>query len=240
MIIIFTDGASRGNPGPGGWGAVVVYGNKVRELGGREDHTTNNRMEMMAALSALTFAKDSKEPITIYSDSSYLINGITKWVHGWKKSGWITKTKDEVLNRDLWERLAEAVQGKEVDWTYVGGHLGIAGNERCDEIATSCADGKKISLYDGYALGYTIDERDLKNIQIDAARIHEKVKSVARRKSSPAYSYVSLVDRSVQTHKTWTECEARVKGKSGAKFKKAISRADEQTIIADWNQEMAI
>ena len=101
-LTIFTDGSSRGNPGPGGWAAVVIHGDKLQELGGGEANTTNNRMEITAAVRGLEKTKKGDE-VTIYTDSSYLINGITKWIKGWKRNGWITKTKDEVLNRDLWE-----------------------------------------------------------------------------------------------------------------------------------------
>ncbi len=146
-IIIFTDGSSRGNPGRGGWGSVVVENNVVTELGGREDDTTNNRMELTAAIEGLSVVK-TDDQITINTDSSYVINGITKWVNGWKRNGWITKTKEEVMNRDLWEKLLEAKEGKDVVWNYVGGHAGIVGNERCDVIATSFADNSPTNLYE--------------------------------------------------------------------------------------------
>ena len=117
MITIFTDGASKGNPGPGGWGAVVIDGDKVFESGGGEKDTTNNRMEIAAAIGGLGKTENGSD-ITLYTDSSYLINGITKWILGWKRNGWITKTKQEVLNRDLWEKLDDLVKWRKVKWQY--------------------------------------------------------------------------------------------------------------------------
>jgi ribonuclease HI len=145
--IIFTDGSSRGNPGPGGWGAIVSDGKHVQEIGGRESQTTNNRMELSAAIEALRIAPT--EPITILSDSEYVIKGITEWIEGWIKRGWKNSQKKPVLNQDLWERLYEVTRGKEITWKYVRGHVGTPGNERCDVIATSFADNEKIDLYKG-------------------------------------------------------------------------------------------
>jgi ribonuclease HI len=226
-ISIFTDGASRGNPGPGGWGSVIVSEDRVKELGERADSTTNNRMELTACAEALETVKDAE--ITVYTDSSYVINGITKWVRGWKANGWVTKTKDEVLNRDLWEKLVSTTEGKNVTWEYVGGHSGIAGNERCDEIATSFADKLEIELFSGALSDYPI-----KNI-LDLSHSVEKV-SKKSHSNAKAYSYVSMIDGKIQIHATWAECEARVKGKSGARFKKAISQEQEQEIIADFTK----
>ena len=142
-IVVFTDGSSRGNPGPGGWGAIIVADGKVIELGGREEHTTNNRMELQAAISALSFLKSNvtgQMSIIIYCDSTYVVNGITKWVHRWQEKGWRTANKKSVLNRDLWEDLVRAAHGKDIEWRHIVGHIGVAGNERCDEIATTYAD----------------------------------------------------------------------------------------------------
>ena len=164
-IIIFSDGSSRGNPGPGGWGAVVVANDKVVELGGREVHTTNNRMELMGAISALSSlgSEVSKSGgIIVNTDSSYVINGITKWVYGWQKNGWRSSTKSDVVNRDLWEKLLEASSGKKIDWNYVGGHIGVACNERCDEIATTFADDKHIQLFNGKLSDYVSSAVGLK------------------------------------------------------------------------------
>ena len=153
MTIIFTDGASRGNPGPGGWAAVVIEGEgtaaTITEAGGFEADTTNNRMEISAAVGGLS--KTHKDAhVLVYTDSSYLINGITKWIHGWKRNGWMTKAQDEVLNRDLWEKLHDLTSTRRVEWKYVGGHVGILGNERCDHIATAFADERDdVTLFKG-------------------------------------------------------------------------------------------
>ena len=137
-IVIFTDGASKGNPGPGGWGAIVANGARVYELGGGETNTTNNRMELKAVLEALKkVATLPAQGIDMYVDSKYVIQGATEWGSGWRRNGWITSTKKSVLNRDLWEPLLDvidAVSGK-ISWHNVGGHIGIPGNERVDEIA---------------------------------------------------------------------------------------------------------
>ncbi|HEX7724795.1 MAG TPA: ribonuclease H, partial [Candidatus Paceibacterota bacterium] len=143
MTILFTDGSSRGNPGPGGWASVVIEGvgthATITEVGGFEADTTNNRMEIAAAIGGLSVTAAGTHA-TVHTDSSYLINGITKWINGWKRNGWMTKTKDEVLNRDLWEKLHELTSARKITWQYVGGHVGILGNERCDHIATAFAD----------------------------------------------------------------------------------------------------
>src|SRR3972149_9838624 len=147
-IVIFTDGASKGNPGPGGFGVIIVFSdNKVIELGGGEKHTTNNRMELSGAIYALSEVLKKEEEILVYTDSKYLINGMTGWIYGWQKNGWKTKDKKVVLNKDLWEKLVELVKNKKIKWHYVGGHVGVAGNERCDEIADAKALGKKVDLY---------------------------------------------------------------------------------------------
>ncbi len=147
MITIYTDGSSRGNPGPGGWGAVILTDGRVTELGGREDHTTNNRMELVAAIKALELVKS--DPVTLYTDSEYVMKGITFWIKGWQAKGWKTAAKKPVLNQDLWQELLRVSEGKQIEWKYVAGHSGEILNERCDEIATSFADRTPVELYDG-------------------------------------------------------------------------------------------
>ena len=145
---IYTDGACSGNPGPGGWGTVVYFSDgSVYEMGGREAQTTNNRMEMQAAVAALQYLADSGQPesIELYTDSEYLKNGITKWIHGWKKKDWKTSTGKPVLNQDLWEIL-DALNSKRVQWRYVRGHAGDEGNERCDTIARTFSLGRTPQL----------------------------------------------------------------------------------------------
>ncbi len=144
----YTDGACIGNPGPGGWGTVIYFTDgSVYEMGGAESQTTNNRMEMYAAIQALKVlrATQQDEAVILYTDSEYLKNGITKWVKGWKKKGWKTAQGKAVLNQDLWETLDE-FNSPIVDWQYVRGHSGNEGNERCDAIARAFAIGKPLAL----------------------------------------------------------------------------------------------
>lgn len=147
-VTIYTDGSSRGNPGPGGWAAIVITDEEVIELGGGEKETTNNRMELMGAIEGLGHIKGKDEGVValeVCTDSEYVKKGMTEWIEGWIAKGWKTSTKKPVLNQDLWERLhKEALRLKQsgisVTWTYVRGHAGIPLNERADTIATSCAD----------------------------------------------------------------------------------------------------
>lgn len=154
-VIIFTDGSSRGNPGPGGWGAIVISENEVKELGGRESMITNNRMELTGAIEALKYV-DSTGSITLYSDSQYVIKGMTEWIAGWQKKNWKNSQRKAVMNRDLWEKLLEASNNKTISWKYVKGHGENPGNNRCDEIATSFADNEPTKLYTGSIDSYPI------------------------------------------------------------------------------------
>ena len=133
-VVIYTDGACSGNPGPGGWGVWLRYGAHEREMFGGEAQTTNNRMELMAAIQALESLKRDV-PVLLHTDSSYVSNGITSWVHGWKKRGWKTADKKPVKNVDLWQRLDEVAARYDVEWKWVRGHSEDEGNERADELA---------------------------------------------------------------------------------------------------------
>ena len=133
-VTIFTDGACSGNPGPGGWGAILVAGEHRKELNGGEAVTTNNRMELMAAISALEALKRSSE-VELWTDSNYLKDGISKWIHGWKRNGWKTADKKPVKNMELWQRLDTARQTHRINWHWVKGHAGHTENERADELA---------------------------------------------------------------------------------------------------------
>lgn len=134
-VIIFTDGACRGNPGPGGWGALLRYGSTEKEISGAEKDTTNNRMEVTAAIEALNTLKSSCV-VDIYTDSQYLQKGITEWLSGWKKRNWKRADKTPVKNVDLWMKLDEQVQKHEVRWHWVKGHSGHVDNDRVDLLAT--------------------------------------------------------------------------------------------------------
>lgn len=133
-IEIYTDGACSGNPGPGGWGAILKYGDKERELSGGEKETTNNRMELMAAIIALETLKEPCE-VVLTTDSKYVMDGITKWIFSWKAKNWKKSDNKPVLNADLWQRLDAANQRHQVKWHWVKGHSGHKENERCDELA---------------------------------------------------------------------------------------------------------
>ena len=138
-VEIFTDGACKGNPGPGGWGALLRLGKHEKELSGGEEDTTNNRMEMTAAIRALSALTEPCE-VDLYTDSKYLVDGITKWVHGWKKRGWVNASKKPVLNPDLWHELIELTGKHRVSWHWVKGHAGHEENERVDRLASDEAD----------------------------------------------------------------------------------------------------
>ncbi len=133
-VVVHTDGACSGNPGPGGWGAILQWGGHTRELKGGEAHTTNNRMELMAAIVALETLKRPCD-VEVHTDSQYLRQGITGWIHGWKRNGWRTADKKPVKNADLWQRLDAAVDRHTVHWHWVRGHSGHDLNERADELA---------------------------------------------------------------------------------------------------------
>ena len=137
-VDIFTDGACKGNPGPGGWGVILRMGRHEKEMSGGDPATTNNRMEMTAVIRGLKALIEPCE-VTIYTDSKYVIDGITKWVHGWKKNGWINASKQPVRNADLWHDLIEVAQKHVVEWEWVKGHDGHPENERVDRLASDAA-----------------------------------------------------------------------------------------------------
>lgn len=240
---IYTDGSSRGNPGPGGWGVLLIQkpdkdlDGRVVELGGRENHTTNNRMELVAAHEALLYIETHhiEGSVTIFSDSSYVLQGITGWVHAWEKNGWRTKTGDEVLNKDLWEQLSKLYfrlkARQTIRWEKVGGHVGIFGNERTDEIATSYADGITVPLFSG---SFRVYEKYYPAVA-NAFSLHTH--SISRPKTKtkgPGYSYVSLVDGVIAVDATWDLCKKRTAGKAGARYKKVMSKQEEDELIKEW------
>lgn len=237
-IIIYTDGSSRGNPGPGGWGAIIATHDTVVELGAGDAHTTNNKMELSAAIESLEYVRDlgNAYSINMHVDSQYVINGITKWVAGWERNGWINSKKEEVLNRDLWEPLAEVVadlqmSGCKISWHYTPGHAGIEGNDRADIIATMFADGDTVELFNGARDVYEVDLVPHAGDQklLAAKKLKSKSKSGVK-----AYSYLSLVNGKLEKHTTWAECEKRVKGVKGVKFKKSVNADDEKLIMKSW------
>lgn len=225
-VYVYTDGSSRGNPGNGGYGVIIVEGNQVKELGGREDNTTNNRMELSAAVEALSNI-DKSFKVKIYTDSQYLINGITKWVNGWMRNDWRTKVGGEVLNKDLWQKLIELKKDRNIEWIAVKGHAEVKGNNRADVIATKFADRENFELYNGTRMNYLFDIGEPTSEEL----MSESEKEIRNKK---AYSYLSLVDGLLKKHNTWDSCKERVDGKRGTKYRKATSKEHEEEIIREW------
>lgn len=232
--VVFTDGAAKGNPGPGGWGAIIVApGGRVRELGGGSPHTTNNRMELTGPIEALSCLKQTPGRVAVYTDSTYVIRGIREWIPSWQRRGWRTMEGKDVLNREFWERLWDLVQKHEggVEWHYVRGHIGIPGNERVDEIANAYALQDDPGLYEGPLAEYPVRIFDIPE---DTSLPAPGSGSGSPGKNAKPYSYLSVVDGVAMRHATWSECEQRVKGVSGTRFKKAMSAADEAEILKGW------
>ena len=231
-IVIYTDGACSGNPGPGGWGSVIVTPElEVYELGGAEIPSTNNRMEISAALHALKSVSQIDAPVHIYTDSTYLIRGITQWIWGWRKKGWKTAEGKDVVNKDLWEDLSRTIAARsataKIEWKWVRGHTGHFGNERCDQIAVAYSKKTYVQLFRGSLKDYAEPILDFP----DSNGLPE-IKPKEEKK--PAFSYLSVVDGLAVRHADWPSCERRTKGRSGAKFKKAMSSSDEATILESW------
>lgn len=235
-IIVFTDGASKGNPGPGGWGVVIVEPDgHVTELGGGAPSTTNNKMELTGAIQALSRLQATNGRLEVYTDSTYVIQGIREWIHGWTRRGWKTAAGADVLNRELWEQLHHLTSARgprSITWHYVRGHAGTPGNERVDEIADAFATHTPMALYDGPLSGYSVPVHDLPDDTSLPTR--SKSSSGGSKSKAAAYSYLSVVDGKPMRHATWAECELRVKGRSGALFKKATSAADQAAILRAW------
>ena len=232
--LLFADGSSLGNPGPGGYGTVVVLNKKhIVELGGFEKYTTNNRMELTGLIEGLKRLREESGDLTIFTDSKYAHMGSTQWAEGWKRRNWQTMAKKDVENRDLWEIILPLLDDRKkfgnIVWKHVPGHSGIAGNERCDVIATSYAKEDEPGLFDGVIGDYAID---ILNISIDEQALEKRKAGKARAKIK-AYSYVSNVDGKVMVHKTWAECEARVRGKK-ARFQKVASKSEEVALVKKW------
>ncbi len=234
-ILIYCDGACSGNPGPGGWGAIVgIPHKKITELGGSLAQTTNNQMELTGSIEALRFIENEPGPVAILTDSVYVIKGITQWAYGWQKRGWMTAENKPVSNRELWEKLVQTVATRKkkfsdskISWTFVRGHIGIKGNERCDEIAVAFSQRQSPDLYSGPIDHYMFD-------LFEMPKFEPLPEHKAKGEKKAALSYLSLVGTLPMKHATWSECERRVKGQSGAKFKKAMSAEDEIQILQSW------
>ena len=237
MIAIFTDGACSGNPGPGGWGCVLVTADgRVQELGGGADATTNNRMEMSGVLEGLRAISRLPGTAIVHSDSTYVLSGITDWIMGWKRRGWTTAAGEPVKNEDLWRALDEAVAARGprgVEWRWVRGHDGHDANERCDEIAVAFSRRRPIDLYAGPLSSYPHGSL----APSEAAPLPKKKKPSGKRSeaSGPA-TYLSVLEGKLERHATWKDCEARVKGRP-AKFKKVRSADEERATLKGWGLE---
>jgi len=235
MISIFTDGACSGNPGPGGWGAIIATPDgRVIELGGREEPTTNNRMELGGVIASLRAVSGMPGVALVHSDSTYVIEGITKWILGWKRRGWTTASGDPVKNEDLWRTLDAAVSERGrggVQWRWVKGHAGHDANERCDEIAVALAKRQPIDLYEGPLLSYPYGS--LLPSEAKALPVRPKDRKAA---DNRPVSYLSYLDGKLERHATWGECEARVKGRP-AKFKKVRSEEEAAEARRSWGLE---
>ncbi|MBX7231561.1 MAG: ribonuclease HI [Bdellovibrionales bacterium] len=233
-LLIYTDGACSGNPGPGGWGCVILTPDLlVTELGGKQSSTTNNRMEITAALSALCFIENQPNNVLLFTDSTYVIRGMTQWIFAWKKNNWQTSENKSVANHDLWQQIAEVVLQRkkkystDIEWRYVRAHVGTAGNERCDHIAVSMCHNRSYSFYQGPLDNYDLDLLSLPDFEpLPTMHKHSSPKK--------AYSYLTYINGVVSRYSSWTECEKHVKGKPGALFKKAQTAQDEIEIIKKW------
>ncbi len=230
-LLIYTDGASRGNPGPGGWAAVILADGMAMEVAGSEKRATNNQMELAAVLHTLSdsAARAHKGPVTVLSDSAYVVNGLNSWVWGWEKKGWVTMQKTPVENKEMWAALLSLLKeyGDRLTVAKVSGHAGELYNERCDELAVEAALGKSPQFFKGSISDY---EAFLKEV----GTTEKKAAPKKKKSDAPAYSYVSLVDGVVHADKTWAACEKRVKGKKGAKFKKVFSKEEETELLQEY------
>jgi len=239
-IIIFGDGACRGNPGPGGWGFILMTSNLYIEKGGRSDLTTNNEMEIMALLEALkmaqAFAGESRQ-MKIYFDSQYVLKGASTWIWSWMNSGWKTKSGDEVKNKELWIEISKLLIGLKkqvkIDWFYVEGHSGNPGNNRVDQIAASFADGAEVYLEDCQRKPHHQAIWDAQKDGQDIREISSSFLKANKSEKKKTY-YLSVVGGKVYRDETWESCEARVKGVTGAKYKKVKSQSEEESTLKSW------
>ena len=231
-ILIYGDGASKGNPGPAGFGFMVVFPDgQVIEGGRGYENATNNQMELMAVIEGLKLIKPgASQSVLVLTDSSYTINGVSSWVRNWIKNSWKTSTGKAVANRDLWEQLWALNQRIKPNYRHVKGHAGIPGNERVDSIADHFARGEKIDLYQGHLASHSVDPYQLP----DPSRPTPSQGKKATNSGKKDVVYLSLVNGKFSIDKTWRECEARVKGRSGARFKKAASNEEVNAIKRAW------
>jgi ribonuclease HI len=234
-FLIFADGACRRNPGPGGWAFLIASQDSVWEACGFEADTTNNKMELRALIEALRFVQ--KQNLTgrleIHLDSQYVLSGCIAWIYAWKRRGWVTTDSEPVKNRELWQQVADLLDAlkssADFNWYYVPGHAGVPGNERVDSLAASEADGIEGPAYQGprSAWAHGDLEGGLSRETYDPNRVSRP------QQKTPVY-YLSLIQGSVFRDATWPECEARVRGRAGARYKKVKSREEELQVLKSW------
>jgi ribonuclease HI len=216
----YADGSCLGNPGPGGWGVHVQFEDgRIVDLGGGEQHTTNNRMELRAAIEAVRATRECAA-VTVIVDSEYVKRGITGWVAGWKKNGWRTRTGTAVLNQELWQEL-DALADKRITWQWTRAHVGTAGNERVDTIARWFAEG----------MGRT--RRASPPASADRFQPQRQIQQ-STRSNPPGTRYLSLIDGIAMRHRTWPECQDRVNGIGRARYRKATSDDEERKVLQEW------
>lgn len=215
---------------------AVFPDGRVVEKGGSDAHTTNNRMELTAVIEGLRTLLNTpahhESPIEVYTDSTYVIHGITQWIWEWLKKGWTSASGQPVANQDLWKPLWSLTQRRSIQWKYVRGHAGVPGNERADEIAVGFSQKRFVPLYQGSLLQYPVAIFDLPESP-ELPRMRKKTDSA----KTKAYCYLSLVNGVLKRHTNWKACEAEIKGRSGARFKKAASPEEEQAILKAWGMD---
>jgi ribonuclease HI len=220
----YADGSCLGNPGPGGWGVHVQFGDgQVVDLGGGEQHTTNNRMELRAAIEAVRTTREC-DAVTIIVDSEYVKKGITSWVAGWKKKGWRTQTGSPVANQELWQEL-DALADKRITWQWTRAHVGTVGNERVDTIARWFAEG----------MGRPRRGAPPAAAPREPSAVPQRApEQRVTRTPAPGTRYLSLIDGVAMRHRTWEECQDRVNGVARALYRKVTSDEDERKLLKEW------
>ncbi|MBI4180283.1 ribonuclease HI [bacterium] len=214
---IYTDGATSGNPGPSGWGAVLISEGRREEIGGFEAHSTNNRMELTAVIEALRRVPENAGA-DVHSDSAYVVNGITQYIHTWRRNGFLTAAKKPVENRDLWETLDDLSGKRRVRYIKVEAHAGDPENERANDIAQAFSKGARVSLHSGTA----------------DAPARKKLRDV----NAPAHlvfpAYIVFRGGSLTAYRTWDDCKTDVEGRRGARYKKCKTRKEFDYTLEKW------
>jgi len=238
---LFCDGASRGNPGRSGWAYLLIAGDRVREAGGFVERATNNQMELQALLEALRYLDShpiKEKLINVYLDSQLILSGASVWRFNWSKRGWTTKDGEEVKNLQQWKDLHELMIKLEkkllFKWWYIPGHSAYPSNERVDEIATSFADSEDCDLYEGALKNYSVNyESGLGELE----KFETKSGFKSSKSSSRKPYYISVIGDQIFRDATWSACEARVKGRRAAKYKKVVDESEERRVLKSWGLE---